>query len=211
MNRAVFLDRDGVINELIYHQEAGIIDSPFTVDQFTPFSYTGKAVGILNETGLKVVVVSNQPGVAKNNFSPETLCEMNSKLQQSLASQGAHIDGIYYCTHHPDGKNPAYRMNCDCRKPKPGLLLKAMGELEITPSHSYMVGDNLTDIAAGQAVGCTTILLGRQKCEICHLMDKEGIRPDIIVENLLQAAIVISEWEKGISPVSLSCLQTMTR
>lgn len=125
MNKAVFLDRDGVINELIYHSEAGVIDSPFTVDQFQLLPGVEKAVQRLNLAGYKVIVTSNQPGIAKNHFTPTTLRLMDAKLKKALAVHGAHLDAIYYCYHHPEGRNPKYRMVCHCRKPEPGLLLEA--------------------------------------------------------------------------------------
>lgn len=198
LKKAVFLDRDGVINELIYHQEAGVIDSPFTLEQMTLLPRVGEAIGLLNQAGLKVIVVSNQPGVAKNNFTVDTLDEMNEKMKRELVAQGAVIDGLYCCLHHPDGKNSAYAITCQCRKPEPGMLLQAAEELGVSLDHSYMVGDSLTDIKAGQAAGCRTILLGRQKCQTCHLMDEEGVRPDFIIEDLLQAVKAILEWERGV-------------
>jgi D-glycero-D-manno-heptose 1,7-bisphosphate phosphatase len=211
LTKAVFLDRDGVINELIYHQEAGVIDSPFTVDQMTLLPFAGQAIRLLNEAGLKVVVISNQPGVAKDNFSPETLQEINEKMRQELAEQGAVLDGLYCCLHHPDAKEATYAITCQCRKPKPGMVFQAAQELGISPDRSYMVGDNLTDIKAGQAAGCRTILLGKHKCETCHLMDQEGVRPDLIIENLLKAAQAILDWERETQSEPQGCPQTALR
>jgi D-glycero-D-manno-heptose 1,7-bisphosphate phosphatase len=187
MVKAVFLDRDGVINELIYHQEQGVIDSPFTVEQFRLINGVGKAIKKLHEMDYKVVLVSNQPGVAKGHMSKETFDKIRIKMKQKLAKQGAYLDGEYYCFHHPEAKVEGLKGNCACRKPKPGLLLQAAKDMDIDLSESWMIGDGLTDIKAGKGVGCKTILLARMKCELCHLMDEQDARPDFIVSNLLQA------------------------
>lgn len=188
---AVFLDRDGVINELIYHEEAGIIDSPFTVAQLKLLPRVGAAIKLLNQNDINVIVVSNQPGIAKNHFTEAILEEMTDKLEDELADLGAHLDGIYYCLHHPEATNSKYLEICDCRKPKPGLILKAAKELSVDLKHSYVVGDNLSDIQAGKAAGCRTILLGKPKCELCHLMESENARPGHIAPNLYEAVQVM--------------------
>jgi D-glycero-D-manno-heptose 1,7-bisphosphate phosphatase len=185
--KAVFLDRDGVINELLYHQEAGVIDSPFTVAQFKLLLQVGEAIRLLNKNGVKVLVVSNQPGIAKNHFTETVLAEMDRKMKEELASYQASLDGIYYCPHHPEAVNPEYLRVCECRKPKPGLILRAAADFHIDLQNSYMIGDNLSDIKAGIAAGCKTILLGKHKCELCHLMDEDGVRPELIVPNLYEA------------------------
>lgn len=207
----MFLDRDGVINELVYYPEAGVIDSPFTVELFHMLPGVGEAIRSLNGAGFKVVVTSNQPGVAKNHFTEETLNNMNQKMTGELAAQEAFLDGIYYCLHHPEGTNGRYRCQCDCRKPKPGLLLQAARELGIDLGQSYMVGDSLTDIKAGENAGCHAILIGGLKCDTCRLIDEQDTRPDTIVPDLWAAAQVIlnssalpdevseqSRWEKVI-------------
>lgn len=192
MMRAVFLDRDGVINELIYYQEAGIIDSPFTVKQFRLRPGVAEAIKILNDRAYKVVVVSNQPGIAKNHFTLATLKKMDKKMAAELSTKGASLDGVYYCPHNPEGENPAYRTACQCRKPEAGLLLQAARDLDLDLLKSYMVGDNLSDIKAGQKAGCKTILIGKMRCEVCRLMDEQDTRPDSIVPNLLEAARLIA-------------------
>ncbi len=193
--RAVFLDRDGVINELVYHQEAGVIDSPFTVEQFRLLPGVGEGIKLLTQMGFKVIVASNQPGVAKNHLTLETLRKMDAKMKSDLSARGACIDGVYYCLHHPEGDNSNSRTVCCCRKPQPGLLLQAAKEFVLDLSQCYMVGDNLTDIKAGKNAGCKTLLIGKMKCELCHLMDDEGTRPDAIVGNLVEAVKTVSKWE----------------
>ena len=186
--KAVFLDRDGVINELIYHQEHGIIDSPFTVEQFSFLPGVGKAIKKIREMGYKVILVSNQPGLAKEHMSEETSDKIRNKMKEGLAEEGTCLDGEYYCFHHPDAKIEKLKANCECRKPKPGLLLRAVQDMDIDLSQSWMVGDGLTDVKAGKNAGTRTVLLGRMKCELCHLMDEEDARPDAIALNLEEAA-----------------------
>ena len=197
MDRAVFLDRDGVINELVYYTEHGVVDSPFTVQQFKLCPGVPDAVKLLNNKGFKVIVVSNQPGVAKNHFAVETLKLIDAKMKAELSARGAFLDGIYYCLHHPEGENSEYRRHCTCRKPQPGLLLQAAADFDLDMAQCYMVGDNLTDIKAGKSAGCKTILIGTMKCEVCHMMEREGIKPDAIASRLMAAAATILN-EEGI-------------
>ncbi|MFC2010535.1 D-glycero-alpha-D-manno-heptose-1,7-bisphosphate 7-phosphatase [Chloroflexota bacterium] len=188
MDKAVFLDRDGVINELIYYQEHGIIDSPFTVEQFRLVAGSAEAIRQFNRKGFKVIVISNQPGIAKGHLSEEVFENIRQKMNFELAKVGASLDGEYYCFHHPDAKLERLKIKCQCRKPEPGLLIRAAEEMDIDLSQSWMIGDGITDVMAGKAAGCKTILLGRMKCELCQLMDKENARPDAIISNLVEAA-----------------------
>lgn len=191
MEKAVFLDRDGVVNELIYHREQGIIDSPFTVAQLQIIDGVPEAIRIFHDIGYKIIIVSNQPGIAKKHMSMKTFEAIRQHIIDELISKGANIDAEYYCLHHPQAKAPKLKEVCDCRKPKPGLIIKAAGELDIELKVSWMVGDGLTDIQAGKNAGCKTILIGKEKCELCRRMEQENARPDFICENLLQAASVI--------------------
>ena len=195
MNRAVFVDRDGVINELVYYPEQGIIDSPFTVGQLKLFPWAGEAIKKLTEAGYKVVIVSNQPGIAKRHLSREAFEKIRQKINEELARKGAFIDGEYYCFHHPEAKVDSLRASCECRKPGPGLLFQAAKDIDIDLSQSWMIGDGLTDIKAGESAGSKTILLGKMKCELCHLMDEENARPDAITPNLLDSVSIILNSE----------------
>ena len=197
--RAVFLDRDGVINELVYYEEQGVVNSPFTAEQLKLFPWAGEAIKKLGDAGYKVAVVSNQPGMAKGHMSWETFEKIREKMREEIAKSGAFLNGEYYCFHHPEAKVESLRANCECRKPKPGLILKAAEEMGTELNSSWMIGDGLTDVKAGKSAGCKTILLGKMKCELCHLMDKEDARPDAIVANLLEAVSIIlnSEGKHG--------------
>ncbi len=150
-NRGVFLDRDGTINE-----EVGYLSR---VDQFRFIDGAAQAVKLLNASGLKVVVVTNQAGVARGYLSEQTLREIHCRMADLLRARSARLDGIYYCPHHPiEGVGP-YRMECNCRKPKPGMLERAATELNIDLSQSFVVGDQITDLETGFAVGCKTVLV----------------------------------------------------
>ena len=196
-NKAVFLDRDGVINEVVYHKEMGIIDSPFTVEQFTLLPKVGDAINKFHDLGFKVIVVSNQPGLAKDHFSMDVFKKINEKMKNELKKYGAEVDAEYYCFHHPYGKIKKYTKICDCRKPKPGMLKKATEEHNIDLSKSWMIGDGITDMQAGQTAGCKTILIGRMKCDLCRIMEDENVKPDYIKPNLYKAFLIIKNDECG--------------
>lgn len=195
-NKAVFLDRDGVINEIVYHKEQGILDSPANTDEIHLLPEVGKAINKFKNLGYKVIIISNQPGIAKNKFTIESLEKMKQKVRDELKKQDASIDAEYYCLHHPEGKNPNYTMLCDCRKPKPGMILQAAEDHDIDLSKSWMIGDGVTDIQAGQAAGCKTILIGRIKCDLCELLDIKGAEPNFIAPNLFKASLIIEEEER---------------
>lgn len=190
MKRAVFLDRDGVINPLVYNAQEGGLDSPYRLDQFRLLPGVGPALRSLKEMGFLTVVVSNQPGVAKGKCSPGFLEALNWRLAAELRRYGAALDAIYYCLHHPQGKVPGLRRACLCRKPRPGLLLEAAQELGIDLRSSYMVGDRKVDIEAGLAAGCTTLLVGDPP-------DVDGeeapLRPHWVVPSLREAVAIIHD------------------
>lgn len=192
-NKAVFLDRDGVINEIVYHKEMGILDSPANVDEFVLFPDVADAINKFHDLGFKVIVISNQPGIAKDKFSIEGFEKIKQKMKEELANQRASVDAEYYCLHHPEGKNKDYTMVCECRKPKPGLILKASADHDIDLANSWMIGDGITDIQAGSKAGCRTIFIGRLKCDLCKLMEDKGIKPDFIAQNLNKASLIIEQ------------------
>jgi len=121
--------------------------------------------------------VSNQPGVAKGHLSMDTFHKIRAKMVKELAKDGVHLDGDFYCLHEAEDE-------CECRKPKAGLLFKASEDLNICLDKSWMVGDSLTDVKAGKVAGTRTILIGKAKCEVCKEMDVMGARPDYICFDL---------------------------
>jgi len=196
-NKAVFLDRDGVINEVIYHKEMGIIDSPFTVEQFKLLPKVAEVINIFHDLGFRVIVVSNQPGMAKDHFSIDVFEKIREKMNTELKKDDAEVDAEYYCFHHPYATVKKYKKICNCRKPKPGMLQKAAEEHNIDLSKSWMIGDGIIDIAAGQTAGCRTILIGRMKCDLCKIMEDENVKPDYIKPNLYKASLIIKNKERG--------------
>ena len=196
-NKAVFLDRDGVINEVIYHKEMGIIDSPFTVEQFKLLPKVAEVINIFHDLGFRVIVVSNQPGMAKDHFSIDVFEKIREKMNIELKKDDAEVDAEYYCFHHPYATVKKYKKICNCRKPKPGMLQKAAEEHNIDLSKSWMIGDGIIDIAAGQTAGCKTILIGRMKCDLCKIMEDENVKPDYIKPNLYKASLIIKNKERG--------------
>jgi len=183
-NKAILVDRDGVLNDLVYNEEEGRVLSPFSARETRVFPFVAGAVRALrDELGFKVIVISNQPGVSKKQFTLEELEKMNSKIRRALAKGGTRLDGEYYCLHHPEAIIKKYRVVCDCRKPKPGLLLRAAAENGLDLKKSYFVGDGLIDVEAGRRAGCRTILVGHMSTFLTDLMEKENVTPDFMVRS----------------------------
>jgi D,D-heptose 1,7-bisphosphate phosphatase len=191
--RAVFLDRDGIINELVYFPEHGIVDSPFTPGQFKLTSFAGEAVKRFHALGFKVIVVSNQPGLAKAHFDEGTFESIRLRMHEALREQKAHLDGEYYCFHHPNAVREEYRAVCDCRKPKPGLLLRAAKELGISLPESFFIGDGIMDVKAGHDAGCKTILVASANGLLLRLLLEQGAEPDCLVRTLEEATETIEK------------------
>lgn len=185
--RAVFLDRDGVINEVVYYKDLGLINSPLNPEQFRLLPNADEAIRLLNELGIITIIVSNQPAIGKGKMTLDLFERIRKKMHFLLAKRGAAIDGEYYCLHHPDACLLEYKRTCQCRKPKPGLILEAAKDFALDLKTCYMIGDGLNDVIAGKAAGCRTILIGRLKCDMCRVMDEEAARPDLIVPDLLSA------------------------
>ena len=148
---AVFLDRDGTINE-----EVSFLSR---MEQLKLFPQTPEAIRLVNAAGMKAVVVTNQSGIARGYFTEAFVRSVHDRINELLRADGAFIDGFYVCPHHPVYGNGIYKQDCDCRKPKPGLLLQAAAELDIDLARSYMVGDMLKDIEAGKKAGAKGVLV----------------------------------------------------
>ncbi|PIQ27561.1 D-glycero-beta-D-manno-heptose-1,7-bisphosphate 7-phosphatase [bacterium (Candidatus Blackallbacteria) CG17_big_fil_post_rev_8_21_14_2_50_48_46] len=148
---AVFLDRDGTIN-----QEVGYIRE---LEKLVLIPGAAEAIRGLNQMGIPVVLVTNQSGVARGYYPEDWLGKLHQRLAELLAVEGAHLDGVYYCPHLPEGNVAEYSYACDCRKPEPGMLEQAARDLNLDLAHSFMVGDKATDIDVGVRVGAQTVLL----------------------------------------------------
>ncbi len=178
MRPAVFLDRDGTLNE-----EVGYINH---IDRFMVFPWTPAAVRRLNQAGIPAVVVTNQSGVARGYF-PETLIhEIHERLEATLAREGASLDRIYYCPHLPDAQVASYRRACDCRKPAPGLLRRAALDLDLDLKASFVISDRYQDLSMAFEVGASGVLLltGYGKGEYLYHRDKWPRQPDFVAEDL---------------------------
>lgn len=159
--KAVFLDRDGVINEYV-----GFLRD---INDFRLMEGVAKAIKMINASGYLTIVVTNQPVIARGEVTLEELKEIHNKMETLLGQEGAYVDAIYYCPHHPDrgfeGERPEYKIECECRKPKPGMLLQAAEKYHINLSESYMVGDGIIDMDAGKAAGCKLVMVGDKEYE----------------------------------------------
>jgi len=191
VHKAVFLDRDGTINAMVDTPSPGLVDTPATPEEFHLLPGVGEAVRTINEAGWLTVVVSNQPGIAKGRFTPSELEAVTRKMHDELARFGARLDAVLYCLHHPQAVREEFRVVCACRKPKPGLLLQGARALDIELAHSYLVGDRISDIEAGAAVGCRTVLVGTPERGTGGTGTKGGVVPDHSVSTLREAVNVI--------------------
>ncbi len=140
----------------------------------------------IKELGFEAILVSNQPGVAKRQLRYSEFEKMNGMVRNELKRHGCSLDAEYYCLHHPDALVKKYRLDCDCRKPKPGLLLRAAREKDIDLGSSFFVGDALVDVKAGRAAGCRTILLGHVTTFLGKMIEREDARPDFVLPSLRQ-------------------------
>ena len=159
MTAAVFVDRDGVLNELVPDLQSGRPESPLDPEQVVLVPGAAAALRRLRDAGYVVVGVSNQPAAAKGSVEIEQLERVQARVLELLESAGAAPGAFRFCFHHPEGVVPELTRVCDCRKPAPGMLLDAAAELDLDLRASWMVGDTDADIAAGAAAGCRTILI----------------------------------------------------
>ena len=194
-NRAVFVDRDGVLNDLVYDEEEGRSSSPVSARELRVFPFVAESVKKLKDMGFLVIVISNQPGVAKRQFTLAELKRMDAKIARELASKGTSLDGVYYCLHSPDGLVKELKATCDCRKPRPGLLLKAAKEVDIDLARSYFVGDGLIDVEAGKKAGCRTILVGHITTFLSKMMEERRATPDYMVHTLKDVPALLSRLQ----------------
>jgi D-glycero-D-manno-heptose 1,7-bisphosphate phosphatase len=179
--RAIFIDRDGTISE-----EVGYVNHP---TRYRVFPFAPQAVKTINEAGWLAVLVTNQAGVARGYFKEELIQVIHDQLRQELARGGARLDAIYYCPHHPSVGEPPYRIDCDCRKPKPGLVTRAAAELDIDLARSWMIGDRYgdTELARNAGTRSALVLTGYGRGEHEYQRGAWQHKPDLVAENLLEA------------------------
>ena len=178
---AIFMDRDGTVAH-----EVGYVNH---LSRFRPFPYAVDAVRLINRSGLLAVLVTNQAGVARGYFPESLVHEVHASLRSLMEKGGAQLDGIYYCPHHPSVGDPPYRLDCDCRKPRPGLLRRAATDLGIDLTKSFVIGDRLGDLELAWNVGARGVLVktGYGLGELVSQAPSWARQPDLVAENLLEA------------------------
>jgi D-glycero-D-manno-heptose 1,7-bisphosphate phosphatase len=177
--RAVFLDRDGTLNE-----EAGYLNH---LDRLVLYPYAVDAVRLLNRAGFAVVVMTNQAGIARGIVTPEFVTEAHAHISERLAVAGARLDGVYYCPHHPDGIVDGLNRRCACRKPQPGMLLQAAADLKLDLSRSFVVGDRWHDVKCGQNAGTRSVLVRTGYGRAQEACPEPDVEPSAIADNLIGA------------------------
>lgn len=184
-NRAVFLDRDGTINE-----EMGYIND---ISRFIIFEFVTEAIKVLNNAGYLVIVVTNQSGVARGYFTEALVQKVHQHLQETVESASARIDRIYYCPHHPIEGKGKYKKVCSCRKPGTGMISMAQKEFNIDLTKSYMIGDRYKDVLFAKTAGLCPIMVktGYGLGELEHQRTSWKTQPHFIAQNLLEAAVFI--------------------
>jgi len=196
MNKALFLDRDGVINKMVYNKQFGTVDTPLQdsnielVFGITDLLKKSSSLGFLN------IIISNQPNIGLNKISKDKFRAIRTAIINKLKLDGAVIDAEYYCHHHPYALTEKYRKNCTCRKPELGLFLQAAESHDIDLSKSWCLGDGANDIIAGHNSGCKTILLGNDlESGYLQLIKKHlgEINPDFIIKKLPEAIKILEE------------------
>lgn len=189
MNPAVFLDRDGTMIE-----ERGYLDR---LDLIALFPYTAGAIRQLRSVGYRIVVVTNQAGIARGYFDEGFVRKAHRHLDSLLAPEGAAPDAYYYCPHHPDGVVEAYRVVCRCRKPSPGLIERAAADLGIDVSRSFVVGDKWLDVGLANQAGARGILVRTGYGTAMAGEPPAGVHPEHVAATLREAADYILSAQRG--------------
>ncbi len=187
-DKAIFLDRDDTLIE-----DPGYVNDP---DQVKPVDGVAEALVELKALGYKLIVVTNQSAVARGIVTEKVLGQIHDRLQQILAKKSAFLDRIYYCPYHPDGVVPKYRKESNCRKPSPGMLLRAADEMDIDLGQSWCIGNNSRDVEAGLRAGCKTILLDMpsHRKQSGSSLSLAGVTPDYKAVNIKEAVNIIKKY-----------------
>jgi len=190
---AIFIDRDGTLSH-----EVGYVNH---ASRFRLFPYAVDAVRAVNRSGFLAILVTNQSGVARGYFPEALVDEVHGAINASMAAGGARLDAIYVCTHHPAAGEPPYRRDCDCRKPRPGMLRRAEAELDVDLARSYVVGDRLADLQLAWGVGARGVLVksGYGLGELTFHAPSWPRPPDLVAEHLFDA---VSRILSEVGPLS---------
>ena len=190
--RAIFVDRDGTLSH-----EVGYVNH---LSRFRLFPFAASAVRAINNSGFLAVVVTNQAGVARGYYPESLVHEVHDALRSELSGGGARLDGVYVCMHHPSVGEAPYRLDCDCRKPKPGLVLRAAADLDIDVKRSYVIGDREGDLELAWNVGARGVLVktGYGLGELRNRAPQWPRQPDMVAEHLLEAVQrIVAESKDG--------------
>jgi D-glycero-D-manno-heptose 1,7-bisphosphate phosphatase len=177
---AVFLDRDGTLIE-----DVGYLDR---VERLRLFSYTTDALRVLSRAGYRLVICTQQAGIAMGFVDEATVQAIHRQIVERLGDAGVEVSGVYYCPHHVDAKVERYRTDCECRKPLPGMVLRAAAELDLDLARSFVVGDRWRDLEMGIRAGCEGVLVRTGYGETESRMVPEGLRAAAITGNVIEAA-----------------------
>ena len=187
---AVFLDRDGVIVDLVPDPRSGVDESPYRTEDVRLVAGAAAGLEALRRAGFLLIVASNQPAAAKGTVAMQELQAVHQRAVELLVQEGIELDCWRYCFHHPRGAVASLSVECSCRKPKPGLVLAAAAELGVDLARSWMVGDSTTDVEAGSSAGCATVLVEHPGSE--HRRPSGSLRPDHRAASLEVAADLIA-------------------
>ena len=194
MNKALFLDRDGTIIQMVYHPEHGIVDTARTPQEVSLVYGVLDLLKAAREKGYKLIVVSNQPGIGLGKMTRELFEQVTNRMKELLAAEGIQFDAEYYAFHHPFAEIEEYRTMADLRKPKPDMLLQAAREHDIELGESVMIGDGVNDVLAGDSAGCKTVLIANVlESEYLRILEENlhGAIPDMIVKKVQEATSIL--------------------
>lgn len=200
MKKAVFLDRDGTLIDVVRDEETGAISVAFHPDQIRFLSGAIEGLRVLRDAGFAFGIATNQPAPAKGQFSAAAVARTNAALVERLAREGIAVERVAVCMHHPEGGeggDASLVGPCDCRKPKPGLVTQLLREMGADPAQSWMIGDGAGDVEAGRAAGVRTgLVFATNRCELCPLREgvtslKKSATPDVHGATLLEIARTI--------------------
>jgi D-glycero-D-manno-heptose 1,7-bisphosphate phosphatase len=177
---------------MVYIKDHGYVDTPSKPEQFKLIKGVPSALSIAKKLDYKIIIISNQPGIAKGYYTKKTFDEITRKMRRLLKNNNIILDDEYYCFHHPNAKLRKYKKKCSCRKPKIGLFNMAIKKYDLDIANSYFIGDGIVDMEAAKKVGCRSIFIGNVNSTITELFERKKIEPNHVASNLLEAINIIT-------------------